>query len=40
MNYQDINAATMPFDPMVNEEHRKFLEDTDCGMQFSHTAEE
>ena len=31
---------TMPFDPLTNEEHRKFLEDTDCGMQFSHTVEE
>ena len=31
---------TMPFDPLVNEEHRKLLEDTDCGMQFSHTIDE
>ena len=31
---------TMPFDPLTNEEHRRFLEDTDCGMQFSHTVEE
>lgn len=31
---------TMPFDPLTNEEHRKFLEDTDCGMQFSHTIDE
>ena len=31
---------SMPFDPLVNEDHRKLLEDTDCGMQFSHTIEE
>lgn len=31
---------TMPFDPLVNEEHRCQLERTDCGMQFSHTLEE
>lgn len=31
---------TMPFDPLVNVEHRKLLEDTDCGMQFSHTIDE
>ena len=31
---------TMPFDPLVNEEHRKLLDDTDCGMQFSHTVGE
>ena len=31
---------TMPFDPLVNEDHRKLLEETDCGMQFSHTVEE
>ena len=30
----------MPFDPIVNPEHRKQLEDSDCGMQFSHTVEE
>ena len=33
-----VNA--MPFNPLLNEEHRKLLEDTDCGMQFSHTIEE
>ena len=31
---------TMPFDPLTNEDHRKLMEDTDCGMQFSHTVEE
>ena len=31
---------SLPFDPLVNESHRKLLEDTDCGMQFSHTLEE
>ena len=31
---------TMPFDPLANEAHRKLLEDTDCGMQFSHTIDE
>ncbi len=30
----------MPFDPTENEEIREFLEETDCGMQFSHTLEE
>lgn len=30
----------LPFDPVVNPEQRKLLEDDDCGMQFSHTAEE
>lgn len=28
---------TMPFNPVKNEEHRKFLADQDCGMQFSHS---
>ena len=31
---------TLPFNPLKNPEHRKLLEDTDCGMQFSHTIEE
>ena len=31
---------SLPFDPLVNESHRKLLEDTDCGVQFSHTLEE
>lgn len=31
---------TMPFDPLQNEEQRKQLEESDCGMQFSHTVEE
>ena len=31
---------TMPFNPLKNEAQRKQLEDSDCGMQFSHTIEE
>ena len=31
---------TMPFDPLQNESQRKQLEESDCGMQFSHTVEE
>lgn len=31
---------TMPFDPLINDQQRKQLEDTDCGIQFSHTVEE
>lgn len=31
---------TMPFDPLINAEQRKQLEESDCGMQFSHTIEE
>lgn len=31
---------TMPFDPLRNEDQRKQLEESDCGMQFSHTVEE
>ena len=31
---------TMPFNPLENEAHRKQLEESDCGMQFSHTIEE
>ena len=30
----------MPFDPLHNEEHRKFLEQDNSGMQFSHTIDE
>lgn len=30
----------MPFDPVANEEHRRFLEEDDSGMQFSHSLEE
>ena len=30
----------MPFDPLVNGEQRKQLEESDCGMQFSHTIDE
>lgn len=31
---------TMPFNPLENAQQRKQLEDSDCGMQFSHTVEE
>ena len=31
---------SLPFDPLSNPEQRKQLEDTDSGMQFSHTLEE
>lgn len=31
---------SLPFDPLVNEEQRRFLQAEDCGMQFSHTMEE
>ncbi|MBR5947226.1 MAG: class I SAM-dependent methyltransferase [Clostridia bacterium] len=31
---------SLPFDPIANPEHRRLLEEEDCGMQFSHTLEE
>ncbi len=31
---------SLPFDPLVNEDQRKQLEEADCGMQFSHSLEE
>lgn len=31
---------TMPFDPIVNDDQRRQLEEDDCGMQFSHTVAE
>lgn len=31
---------TMPFNPLVNPEHRKLLEEQDGGMQFSHSIDE
>lgn len=31
---------SMPFDPLVNEKQREELEESDCGMQFSHTVAE
>lgn len=31
---------TMPFNPLKNPEQRKFLEDQDCGIQFSHSLED
>ena len=45
MNYlvDDEETAivnSLPFDPLVNETQRKQLEDSDCGIQFSHTLEE
>lgn len=33
-------AYTLPFDPLKNPEHKKLLEETDSGMQFSHSIEE
>ena len=30
----------LPFDPLLNEDQRRQLEETDSGMQFSHTLEE
>lgn len=33
-----VNA--MPFNPLINSRYRKELEDSDCGMQFSHNMEE
>lgn len=33
-----INA--LPFNPLKNPDHRKQLQDTDCGIQFSHTIED
>lgn len=35
-----VLTYTMPFNPLVNPEHRALLEKQDCGMQFSHTIEE
>lgn len=31
---------TMPFAPLVNEDQRRQLEQSDCGIQFSHTVDE
>lgn len=31
---------TMPFDPLMNAQQRRQLEESDCGMQFSHTVDE
>ena len=31
---------SLPFNPLVNEEQRKQLEEQDCGIQFSHTISE
>ena len=37
---ETVICNTMPFNPLVNEAQRLQLEQVDCGMQFSHTAEE
>ncbi len=37
---ETVISNAMPFNPLVNEAHRKLLEDEDCGIQFSHTVEE
>ena len=37
---ETVICNTMPFNPLINEDQRKQLEADDCGMQFSHTAEE
>lgn len=37
---EKIIINTMPFNPLKNPEHRRQLEELDCGMQFSHTIEE
>jgi SAM-dependent methyltransferase len=37
---ETIISNAMPFNPLINEKYRKQLADEDCGMQFSHTAEE
>ena len=37
---ESMIVNTMPFDPLQNEAQRKQLEESDCGMQFSHTVEE
>jgi len=31
---------TLPFNPLINEEHRRIMEEEDGGFQFSHTIEE
>ena len=37
---ETVISNEMPFNPLTNEKYRKQLEKEDCGMQFSHTAEE
>lgn len=37
---EEILTYTMPFNPLVNPEHRALLEESDGGMQFSHSIEE
>lgn len=38
--HENVISNEMPFNPLTNEKYRKQLEAEDCGMQFSHTAEE
>lgn len=37
---ETVISTAMPFNPLINEDQRKLLEDEDCGMQFSHNMEE
>jgi len=37
---ETVLVNTLPFDPLTNPEQMKQLQDTDCGIQFSHTLEE
>ena len=37
---ETVISNEMPFNPLTNARYRKQLEEEDCGMQFSHTAEE
>lgn len=39
-NDEKMVVNTMPFNPLKNEKQRKELEETDSGMQFSHSVEE
>ena len=39
-NDEKVVVNTLPFDPTVNPEQMKQLQDEDCGVQFSHTLEE
>jgi len=37
---ETVLVNTLPFDPLTNPDQMKQLQDTDCGIQFSHTLEE
>lgn len=37
---EEIVINSLPFNPLVNKEHMKQLEESDAGIQFSHTLEE